>query len=222
MLSSAIAVWKKDLQSELRTRASISGVLLFVVCSVLIILFSSQGEQLTSELYSAVLWIVMFFSAMTGMARSFTSEEDRGTSLYLLLSTPPLAVYLGKLIYNTVLGFVLTVCTVILLLFFFDTFIIANPLGFLISTIISTFGISVCTTITSAVVAKAGSTNALLPVLSLPLVLPVLFVGVDAVVLSIAGSVLSPILSDAVLILSYSVVVMIVSSWLFEYIWVDA
>lgn len=105
MLSSIWAIFLKDLKSEIRTRYALNALLMFVVVTISMILFATAGEVMSGELLSGLLWVVIFFSAMSGLSRTFVSEEDRGTVIFLQLATRPSVVYFGKLLFNLVLIF---------------------------------------------------------------------------------------------------------------------
>jgi len=56
-------------------------------------------------LYAVLLWIILVFSALSGLSRSFVKEQEAGTMDILKLSARPQAVFLGKLFFNlTMLG----------------------------------------------------------------------------------------------------------------------
>jgi len=80
-LKSTVAILAKEFHSELRTRYALNALLLFVVVTVAIILFSTSGEDIPQDLHSGLLWVIVFFSAMSGLSRTFVSEEERGTVL---------------------------------------------------------------------------------------------------------------------------------------------
>src|SRR5438046_8162739 len=113
------AVLRKDLEIEFRTRYGVSAVVMFLLVTVAVILYSTPGEQLQPSILSALLWIALFFGAMTGLSRSFVSEEERGTALLLRLYANGEGVFVGKLVYNLGLMFALAVSGVLFFLFFF-------------------------------------------------------------------------------------------------------
>ncbi len=100
VIQRSMAVLKKELLSEFRTRYAISAILLFVLTTITMVVFATSGDVLSPEVAAGVLWIVMFFGAMTGLSKSFVSEEERGTSLYLKLVADSGAIYFGKLVFN--------------------------------------------------------------------------------------------------------------------------
>ena len=107
VFSAALAVFAKDLKAEWRTRIAVSALLLFAF-AVLVLVGSAVGPaQISKEdrpvVHSVLLWIVIFFSAMTGLSRVFVHEEESGTAAALRLSAPSASVYLGKLLSNLAL-----------------------------------------------------------------------------------------------------------------------
>ena len=80
-----IFIFKKDWQSELRTRYAINALAMFILVTISVILFSIGQEKISEYLTGGLLWVVIFFSAMSGLSRAFVSEEERGTTLTLQL-----------------------------------------------------------------------------------------------------------------------------------------
>lgn len=76
-LSKIYAVLYKEIYSELRSRYAFSSMILFVVITISTISFTMAGDTISNELASALLWIVIFFGAMTGLSRTFVAEEER-------------------------------------------------------------------------------------------------------------------------------------------------
>lgn len=216
-----IAVLRKDIRSEIRTRYGITSLLLFVVTAVTLIAVSTADEVIPRPVASAVLWVVMFFTSMTGLARGFVSEEERGTSLYLQLSAPPLAVYFGKLTGNIALSLVSNLLIVLLLTLLIPTITIGSAGLLLLVVLIASIGLATVTTITSAIVAKAGSKQALLPILAFPVLLPLVMPGIQATLIALAGLTLADAWGDVGLMIAHTGIIATVGALLFESVWRD-
>lgn len=216
-----IAVLRKDIRSEIRTRYGITSLLLFVVTAVTLIAVSTADEVIPRPVASAVLWVVMFFTSMTGLARGFVSEEERGTSLYLQLSAPPLAVYFGKLTGNIALSLVSNLLIVLLLTLLIPTISIGSAGLLLLVVLIASIGLATVTTITSAIVAKAGSKQALLPILAFPVLLPLVMPGIQATLIALAGLTLADAWGDVGLMIAHTGIIATVGALLFESVWRD-
>ena len=120
----SLAIFRKDWKSELRTRYAISALVMFVITTISIILFSLGSEGASLSALSGMLWVAVFFAAMSGLSRTFVAEEERGTSMTLQLIASPTAVFLGKLLFNLVLVVCLNAFVVILYSAFISEFVI--------------------------------------------------------------------------------------------------
>ncbi|MDQ1265976.1 MAG: heme exporter protein [Bacteroidota bacterium] len=217
----ALAVLEKDLRSEFRTRYAISSVLLFILTAVTMLIFSIAGQTPSKGIASGLLWVVMFFGAMTGLSKSFVSEEDRGTSLYLQISAISGAVYLGKLLFNILLSLSLNIFTSLLFLLFIDSFRISSFGIFLSVLFIGSIALASATTIISAIIARANSKNTLFPVLSFPVLLPLIMLGVETTLMSLEGGAYSDAAGNLQAIAAYSGIMITASFLLFDFIWKD-
>jgi len=176
-LNEAVAIWLRDLRSEFRTRYALNAILMFAVTTLIAVSFSIGSFRIEEAerpfLFSVLLWIILTFSALSGLARSFVKEEEAGTIDVLKLSARPQAVFLGKLFFNlTLLGALelIIVPSFVLLM----SYQINSP-GFFIAIIISGgLGLGAGTTIIAAMIARASTRGALFSALSLPLLLPLM------------------------------------------------
>lgn len=216
-----LAVIEKDIRSELRTRYGLTALALFVVTSVSILAFSAADEPLPRPIAAGVLWVIMFFTALTGLARAFVHEEDRGTWLFLRISAKPTDIYFGKLAVNLILS-VLTNCLATLLFVLFMTSVqVGSAWVLLLCVAVGSIGLASVLTIISAIVAKAGSKNSLLPVLSFPLLVPLLLPGTNAILMAFAGLELAEVIPDLLLMFSYSGIVCVVGWLIFPTVWCE-
>ena len=163
----------------------------------------------------------MVTTAMAGLGRTFISEEERGTSVFLRLTTPSLSVYFGKLGVNLALCTLANVATAVLFFLFVPAIGAGNMISYTAVVLSGSLGISASATIISAIVAKAGGRNALLPVLAFPLLVPVLLPGVNATIAAMAGFSIAEILGDLVVVTSYSGILIVVSALVFDVLWED-
>lgn len=215
------AVILKDLHSEIRTRYGITALLLFVVTTVVLIVFSAADEPLPPPIVSALIWVLMCFTAMTGLGRGFVSEEERGTALFLRLNSTPLAVYTGKLLVNMTMAVVSNLLGISLLFWFASNVGVGSWLLLLVSVFVGSLGLATVLTIVSALVAKTGTRSPLLPVLSFPILVPLLMLGTKSTLFALAGMGMADVQSILSLILAYTGIVLVVSLMVFDIIWSD-
>lgn len=193
---------------------------MFVVITISIIKFSIGDDKVDDSILSGLFWIVIFFSAISGLARVFIKEEETGTSMALKLAAGPTEIFLGKLLFNFVLTFSLNI--VIFFLFYLITGIKINNFGaFFLSVILGNFGIVAASTIIAAIIAKANSKGTLYPVLAFPVLLPLLLTLIDSTKLASEGAPLTELIGDFQILISYSVVITVISIFLFKFVWED-
>ena len=221
-ISSTVALIRKDVHSELRTRYALNALLMFVVTAVSTIVFALRSDQPTSSVLSGLYWVVVFFTAMSGLSRTFVSEEERGTSMTLQLVATPSTVYFAKLLFNTALTFSLTIAvTVLYMTVFSNAFVIKTMSIFVGTVVLGSLGFASASTIIAAIVAKANTRGTLYPVLSFPILIVLLMTVMGATTKSLDGEELSTAFGDFQILIGYILAMTGGSYLLFEYVWKD-
>lgn len=217
------AVLRKDLKIEFRTRYGVSAIVMFLLTTVAVILYSTAGESLTTSIISALFWIALFFGSMTGLARSFVAEEERGTSLMLRLYSSSESVFLGKLIYNLGLMVALALSAFIFFqFFFFRDFHVRDWGMFWLQLMLGAVGIAAVSTILSALISRASQKGALLPILALPVLIPVVIATTDATRITFEiPNAWDGARGDILILISFDIAMALVSYVLFDTIWRD-
>lgn len=219
----AAAVFLKDMRSELRTRYALNALLLFAVSTVFAISLGvgPLSPQLNSDLpliQAALLWVAILFAALSGLSRSFVQEEEARTAAALRLAAPPLAVYLGKLLFNTVLVLALDVVVVLLFLIFVRASV-GDALLLVTSVALGSLALATATTIIAALVAQARVKGALFTVLALPLLVPLLALGIRSSHVALLGGNWSQAAAALQATGAYAVAMLAASLLLFESVW---
>lgn len=220
MLRQSIAICGKDFRSEVRTRYALNALIMFIIVVVSVIKFSMGEEKLSDDILAGLLWIIIFFSNSSGLARVFIAEEERETTLFLKLTSRSSSVLLGKLIFNIALSFVINTINVILFIITTE-FTIRSPGLFVLSVFLGNLGMSTVMTIIAALISKANVKGTLYPVLSFPLLLPLLLSVINATRLTSEGTAFEAISADLQIMLSYIIVVGTASFMLFDIVWRD-
>jgi heme exporter protein B len=204
MTAKPYALFKKDYHSELRTRYAINSLAMFIIVAISVILFSIGNETITESLTGGLFWVVIFFTSMSGLARAFVSEEERGTTLTLQLIASPSTIFSGKLIFNLILVFCMNVVIALLYGALFEKFVILNFALFTIT-----------------IIAKAGAKGTLYPVLSFPILLPLILTCVQLTLFSIDGTGFADAQFELAIVVGYDVIMLTASYMLFDFIWKD-
>lgn len=219
MNSKSYSLFLKDFKSELRTRYAINALAMFIIVAISVILFSVGNERISPSLTGGLFWVVIFFTAMSGLSRAFVSEEERGTSLTLQLIAAPSTVFLGKLLFNIILVFAMNTIIAVLYSAIFEAFVIQNFLLFLASFVLGNIGLAVSSTIIAAIIAKAGAKGTLYPVLSFPILLPLILTSVQLTLFSLDGISFERAKFELAIVVSYDIVMLTASFMLFDFIW---
>jgi heme exporter protein B len=220
LLGAALAVLEKDLRSEFRTKYALNAILLFAVTTLTVVSYSIGQFGMTPEILAALYWIIIFFSAMSGLSRVFVREEEAGTVHALRLAAAPTVVYVGKLAFNLIL-------MAILELVVFPLFVIMmglrveNYVLFFSILILGSAGLASLSTIIAAIVAKSNVKGALFTILSFPPLLPLLITCIRGTRLALEGAETAAAGPELQLLVSYSVVMVTASLMLFDFVWSD-
>jgi heme exporter protein B len=176
----AVAVARKDLRSEWRTRELVPALAQFIILALLI---GNFGFQIDSRNAAAIapglLWLALVFAGLVAFGRTFAAEREQA-SLEAMLMTPasPVAIFAGKAFAALA---VLVVCEAVLLpalsLFFGTPFSIEVIAAVLLATI----GMAALGVLFAAMVARVRARELLLPLLTLPLWIPFIIAGGQAV-----------------------------------------
>lgn len=215
------AVVEKDVRSELRTRYALNALLMFVITAVSTILFALRSDNPSIELLSGMYWVVIFFTAMSGLSRIFVSEEERGTVMVLQLIAAPSVVYFGKLLFNSCLTLLLTAAVTVLYVIAFPGFTIKSPDVFFLVVLFGSLGFAASATIIAAIIAKAGARGTLYPVLSFPILIPLLMTVMNGTTRALTGESLASAVGELQVLVGYLLVMVGGSYILFDYVWKD-
>lgn len=221
VLRQTIAVAQKDLRGELRSRYALNALGMFVVVVVSVMSFGAWGERLSSGIIAGLFWTAMFFTGVTGLGRSFVSEEERGTSLLLRQLLPSTPVYVGKLLVNLILAIVVNLSLALLFSMMVASSRIGDVGSFVGVVVLLSVSFSGALTIIAALIARAGAKGALYPVLAFPVLLPTILLGVDLLRRSVSGSPLYDMVDDLALLALYSTALILLGYYLFDYLWKD-
>ena len=190
-LARAWVVCAKDATEELRRRVAIVSVFFFAATAVTLVSFAMVGAlALPPEdrppLQAALLWIILFFAAATGLPRAFVTEEETGTGLALRKTIPAVVVLAGKSLFNFLLFLAMAAVTLPGFLVLLDWKV--GSAGAAAATLLAGgYGLAVVSTFLSALVARAGQRHVLFVLIAFPLLLPLLQAAIAATIEAAAG-----------------------------------
>jgi heme exporter protein B len=175
-LSDVVALTRKDLVVELRSRDTVPAMLLFVVGALVVFHFALSEDS--SRLAAAgMLWIALLFTALLALVRAFVAERDEAAIDGLLLAPcDRSAIWLGKTL--SIFAFLALAEAVALPAFA----LFYEPVGWelIAGVALANVGIASVGTLLGAMAAAARARELLLPLLFMPLAIPIVVGGVGA------------------------------------------
>lgn len=216
----AWTIARKDLRAELKSKQTIS---MMVIFSSLVILVFSFAFDPTNNAVRAVIpgliWVITVFSGLLGLNRSFTSERENDSLIGLLVAPiDPVSIYIGKVVANWVLVTIVQ-CISLPVLFILFNYPFHSAMGwFLLVVFCGTLGFIIIGTFLAGLAANAKNSEMLLPVLLLPLLSPLMIAAVQSTRLILANDGLGDTLSWIQLMVAYDLLFFVASFFLFEFI----
>ncbi len=183
----AYAVARKDLTSEWRTRELVPALGQFVVLALVIANFGFQiDSQNATVIAPGVLWLALVFAGLVAFGRAFAAEREQA-SLEAMLLTPAsaAAIFAGKAIAAALL---LIACEAVLLPALALMFGTPFNAELVAAVLIATVGMAALGCLFAAMVARVRSREVLLPLLTLPLWIPFIVAGGQAVQVAMGAS----------------------------------
>ncbi|MBN2732751.1 MAG: heme exporter protein CcmB [Balneolaceae bacterium] len=220
LIKGITAVFKKDLQTELRSRFAINTVLAFVGAALLLILFSLNVDQLPPTPQSGIIWIIILFAALLSLSRSFIAETEKKTFNLLRLHSNAPDVFGGKLLYNFIFILCVNITTFVLYIFFLGL-PVAAPFILFLTLILGTAGLSGITTMLAAIVSQADRKGAIFSVLSIPLLFPLILILVEATKTALFEGAIPAFWDNFWALVGFAGTTTTAGFLLFDYIWED-
>jgi len=214
-MQSILTLIKKEFTIEWRQRYALNGFMLQVVSAVFVVYLSVKF--LPNATWNAVFWVIMLFVSVNAVAKSFIGET-KGKNLYYHGIVKPQQLLLAKLIYNALLNVFLSFLCLLVY-----SVLMGNEVEFLyLYAIVVTqgsIGFAFTFTLLSAISAKSGNGNLLMPVLSLPVIVPLLLVLIKACKRAMDGIDAEMVYNDLMVLLIFNILIAILAWFLFPSIW---
>jgi heme exporter protein B len=173
-----LALARKDLLLELRSRDTLPAMLLFVVSVLVVFNFSLPADSSANAAYG-LLWVGLVFTAFLGLVRAFVAEREEALLDGLVLAVRDLsAIWLGKGLSTVAFLTLAAAFALPAFALFFEP--VEWPL--VAAVLLANLGLASVGTLLSAMAAAGRARELLLPLLFLPLVIPLVVGGVGATI----------------------------------------
>ena len=182
LIRNALILAKKDLYSELKTKQVLATMIIFAGLVILVFSFAfDPANNTTKEVIPGVVWVIIVFSGILGLNRSFISEQRNDTMQGLMIAPmDSTSIFLGKLFANFAMILVVECISVPFLFLLFNFKILGSVPLFILVLFIGSFGFISIGTFLAALAANSKSSEMLLPLLLFPITSPILIGVVQA------------------------------------------
>ena len=219
LLASALVVARKDLAIEFRTRTAFLAVLVFAILGVAIFYFAWDVTAVAAiDLAPGVLWVIFTFSGLLSLQRSFSVElADRAMDALLLSPIDREAIFLGKALANLIFVSGIQLLTIPSVALLYNLPLgRALPILFAIA-LLAAVGLVAVGTLFSAMAANTRLAELLLPMLSLPFFVPVVYGAAQATSTLLAGRPIAEALPFLKLLMAFDLVFLTACTLAFPY-----
>lgn len=168
----------KELRLELRRKAVISGIGLYLLSLIFIcyLTFNLRQSAISEMTWSALFWLTILFSVVTSVAKSFIGESP-GLTIYYYSVAPPGAIIASKIIYNSILCFVISLSGYGLFSLFIGR-VVEDQRVFLLALLLTSVGFASALSLISGISSKTNNSSILMAVLSFPVVISILLMAI--------------------------------------------
>jgi heme exporter protein B len=217
-INKVLAIFWKDILLEIRTKESVTVILVFALLVLVIFNFAFEPETATMNLVApGVLWVAFTFSGVLGLNRVFALERENSRLAGLLLCPiDHMLIYWGKLLGS--FTFMLTIEIIVTPIFL----VLLNlPLmlpRLLLIIVLATLGFTSVGTLFSALAINIKARDIMLPILFLPVIVPVIIAAVEATALILQGSPWGDMLTWLQIIVAFDIIYLVVATLVFQYV----
>jgi heme exporter protein B len=188
-LAGALAIARKDLVIELRTKESLNAAGAFAVAILLLFSFAFDPDaNTTREIGGGLLWLVFAFAGALVFNRGFARELPN-ECLDTLLSSPLSAasLLLGKAVANLAMLLAMELVSIVVFGIFYDVRWWLRPVELAGVFLLATWGISVVGAAFGALTVNLRLRELMLPVIIYPLLIPLLIAAIQITNALLAG-----------------------------------
>ncbi len=175
MRSTIVALLRKELTLELRTRESVPAMVLFSIATYVVFHFGLDRDRVAGDLAAGVLVVTLLFSGILGVNRLFVAEHEQGGfDGFLLAPVDRTAMLVAKSV--ALFGFLCAVELVALPAF--ALLLLGPPLTqalpqLVLVLLLANAGIAVIGTLVAALAIQTRARDLIVPLLALPLLVPI-------------------------------------------------
>lgn len=210
---------KKEINLEWRQKFALQGLILYLASTIFIcyLSFKAKNQSIEPITWNTLFWIILLFTAVNAVGKSFT-QEHRDRNLFYFQLFKPESIIFSKIIYNSIMLIGMSLVGIL-----FYTWVMGNPVGnfpfYLVALVLGALGFSSTLSLIAGIAAQGENTATLMAVLSFPIIVPLLLLLLKLSKSAMDGFGLDENLDELGVLVALDLIVIALSGILFPFIW---
>ena len=223
MFRPALAILKKDLRMEFRSKDSILAMWIFSLLIFVVFNFTFEVSRLVMlEIAPGLLWVAFIFSGMFGLNHSFAVERENGNLRSMaLMPVDGGQIFLGKFLSVTIIMLMFEALIFPIFIIFYDLQLSFKMLLLIPVILAGTIGFTSLGTILSAIAVHTRNQQILLSLLLWPLVSPIVIWSVNMTSMVLGSEIGTTFFPILIRVLAFDVIFFTLAYMLFDFILED-
>lgn len=186
------------------------------ILSVALLCYLSN-PLITGKLWNSLFWLSIVFTTLQAVSKSFVGVS-RARWIYLNQLASPAAIILAKILYGWVIMLGLSMINLVIFILFMG-YPIEHSMVYFGFVLLTAGGLGTVFTMISGIASKTTHPGVLVPVMSLPVIFPVILIGVQGSVKCLNPVLVSSAYKDLILLGSMNLLVFVLAAVLFNPLW---
>ncbi len=211
---------KKDLLMEFRKRESLVSMIFFgFLILVILNIATGIGRKVDPAISGGILWVAIIFSAVLGLNRIFSHEDENRCIDGLLLSpVEPGSIFLAKMIVNFIFMLIAEIIIIPLFFILYNNGVLKQIPMLVVIVLLLNSGFSSVGALISAISSGTDRNDIMLPILLFPVLIPLIAATVKSTGELLGGAAVEGYLQWLYLTGAFDLIFFGSSYLLFEYV----
>ena len=213
------ALLYKEYLQERAGKFILNSMLAFSVILIIIVVFPYSKSDLAVESKNIMLWVIIYFAAVTGMNHSFLKEVENETIIPLKYNFQGQSVFWAKVTFNLV-ALLVSVTIILILYSSFFNFEAILSLAMFGQVYLASLCIACGGTLLSALISQTAQTGFLYAIIGFPIFFPVFIIALNGSQDIIQTGNYN--MENLFLLSAYTILTLAMSALVFDFIWETA
>ncbi|MCP3059958.1 heme exporter protein CcmB [Myxococcus sp. K38C18041901] len=208
LIGATLALLRKDLLIEWRTRARLNAIVFFAMATLLMFSFAlGPDTRLLEKNAGGYFWLAILFASVLALGESFRVESENACMDGVRLApADPRAIYLSKALGNALLLIALGLLLLPVMVALYGVQVVMGVVDLGSVLVLGSLALSAPGTVYAAISSNARARDVLLPLLLFPLVIPALLSAAKATTLVLQGDPMNQLGSWLGLLLGFNLI----------------